>query len=156
MAEADGDAVMAVDSPAAGPTASLQARVEELERSQLDAEQTAHDAASRIAYLEEQLAAHGQSQGDDAALRLEVERLQGELDQRDRSLEDGRGHSRKVEEVEREKRELLALVERLEGDKGELDGKLLPLASFISLNPLQPPCKPFATLTTAPSPLCVR
>lgn len=134
MAEEEG---MAVDttSPTTDDLGQLRARVEELQQLQIDAEQAAHDSANRIAYLEQQLQSKGQSQAQDDAHRGEVERLQAELQARDRAAEDGKASSRKVEEVEKEKRELLSVIERLEGDKGELEGELLLCSALLCSSP---------------------
>ena len=120
--------------PPADAQSALQAQLDALRaehtRAQLEADQSLHDLASRLSATESDLAraneATHQAQRDAQEQRAradEAARRVGEAE--DRARGDGQGRDellKKVDEVEREKRDLLAVIDREQADKRSLEG----------------------------------
>jgi len=120
--------------PPADAQSALQAQLDALRaehtRAQLEADQSLHDLAARLSATESDLAraneATHQAQRDAQEQRAradEAARRVGEAE--DRARGDGQGRDellKKVDEVEREKRDLLAVIDREQADKRSLEG----------------------------------
>ena len=127
----------AAASPVDDADDSLQAKLEAVEarlaENELKADEELHNASQRIAELEAQaetrdlLVADLQASQQELlqknnALQEELQALKDSITANEGDRDDGLV---KLSEVEKDKRELLAIVERLQGDKQESEGKVI-------------------------------
>ncbi|KAK4056430.1 Protein mlp1 [Microbotryomycetes sp. JL221] len=146
MADSSGagasDPVAAGDDAVAQRIAALEAErdaaIASTTRQQIEAEQALHDLTTRLTQTEQQL--DQQKKQDDERTRAEqqlhdrVKALESELEQerarKQSSLTNDEQHKKQVEQLEKDKRDLLDVYERAEADKKSLDESLTSVRSL--------------------------
>jgi len=123
-----------MSDPTPADAAPVQAQLEALRaehtRAQLEADQSLHDLASRLSATEADLASAREAAQiaeraaqEQRARADEAERRVSEVGEQRKGDDQGREEAaRRIEEVEREKRDLLAVIDREQADKRSLEG----------------------------------